>query len=123
MWPGCWPGVSPPELDFFVYCGYNKYEDHVRSGEAGRDAESASIDFAEADEVFAGPTFDQVDGRYDYGEVRVITAGYLRSRMMIVVWTPRGDGRHIISMRKANDREQKAYGGQISENRQRHEKG
>jgi uncharacterized DUF497 family protein len=71
------------------------------------------LDFAEADEIFAGATADDIDLRKDYGETRIITAGYLRGRMMIVVWTARGDDRHIISLRKANDREQKFYQGQI----------
>ncbi len=39
----------------------------------------------------------------------MITVGYLKNRMMIVVWTPRGDNRHIISMRKANEREQNRF--------------
>jgi uncharacterized protein len=86
-------------------------------GKRGWTLRERGLDFAEASEVFAGPTFDQIDGRYDYGEVRVVTAGYLRGRMTIVVWTPRGGDRHIISMRKANAREQKAYGGQIQEDR------
>lgn len=54
------------------------------------------LDFAEAEIVFAGATADEVDDRRDYGEVRIITAGYLRGRMVIVVWTPRGDDRHVI---------------------------
>jgi uncharacterized DUF497 family protein len=29
--------------------------------------------------------------------------------MVIVIWTPRGDARHVISMRKANDREEARY--------------
>ena len=29
--------------------------------------------------------------------------------MMVLVWTPRGEVRRIISMRKANAREQKTY--------------
>ena len=74
------------------------------------------LDFAEAAEVFAKPTADEIDSRQDYGEVRIVTAGYLRGRMVIVVWTPRGDARHVISMRKANDREQEAYEGQIPSN-------
>jgi uncharacterized protein len=28
---------------------------------------------------------------------------------VIVVWTPRGDSRRVISMRKANDREEARY--------------
>ena len=57
------------------------------------------IDFADAALVFSGATLDFQDDRKDYGETRIITAGYLQSRMMIVVWTPRGDSRHIISIR------------------------
>ena len=59
--------------------------------------------------MFAGPTFDQVDDRYDYGETRIITVGRLGERMMIVVWTPRGETRHVMSMRKANERKKARY--------------
>jgi len=67
------------------------------------------LDFVDAVKVFAGPTFDGPDDRRDYGEPRIITAGLLDGRMVIVVWTPRGDVRHVISMRKANDREKARY--------------
>ncbi|QEA38133.1 BrnT family toxin [Pistricoccus aurantiacus] len=33
--------------------------------------------------------------------------------MMIMVWTPRGADRRIISMRKANEREQAKYRQQL----------
>jgi uncharacterized protein len=50
------------------------------------------------------------DRRQDYGEVRMLTVGYLAGRMVMVVWTPRGkETRRIISMRKCNDREQARY--------------
>jgi uncharacterized DUF497 family protein len=74
------------------------------------------IDFADVTEVFSGATLNFEDERKDYGETRIITAGYLRERMMIVVWTPRGDSRHIISMRKANEREQTRFGQRLKEN-------
>ena len=46
----------------------------------------------------------------DYGlPVRMIAVGMLRGRMVVVVYTDRAAGRHIISMRKANDREQARY--------------
>lgn len=64
------------------------------------------LDFADAAIVFAGPTFSRVDDRADYGETRVITAGVLIGRLVIVGWTARGEDRHVFSMRKANDREQ-----------------
>jgi uncharacterized DUF497 family protein len=81
------------------------------------------LDFEEAAEVFAGPTFDRPDDRHDYGELRNITAGFLRGRMVILVWTPRGADRHIISMRKANDRETRRYGKEIEARRKRLEEG
>ena len=77
--------------------------------------ESRGIDFADAKRVFAGETLDFPDERCDYGEVRMITVGLLDGRMMIVVWTPRGEARRIISMRKANEREQARFGQRLGE--------
>ena len=74
------------------------------------------IDFADAAEVFKGPTLDSQDTRKDYGEPRIVSVGFLLGRMVIVVWTPRGDSRHIISMRKANEREQARFGQQLEKN-------
>lgn len=71
------------------------------------------LDFADAAEVFSGVTVDMVDDRTDYGETRVLTVGLLGGRMVIVVWTPRGIARHVISMRKANEREQARYGQRL----------
>jgi uncharacterized DUF497 family protein len=45
------------------------------------------LDFARAGEVFAGRTITVPDDRFDYGESRFITAGYLGGRTVIVVWT------------------------------------
>jgi hypothetical protein len=73
------------------------------------------LDFDEAVEVFGGWTIDIPDLRRDYGECRINTVGYLRGRMVIVCWTPRGDNRHIISMRKANEREKARYGKRSEE--------
>jgi uncharacterized protein len=68
------------------------------------------LDFADAWEVFAGRTITVEDARQDYGEARYITLGYLRARMVALVWTPRGNARRIISMRYCNDREKQRYG-------------
>jgi uncharacterized protein len=68
------------------------------------------LDMARAQEVFAGPTLTVVDDRRDYGEIRHISIGFLDRRMVVLVWTGRGVSRRIISMRKANAREQKIYG-------------
>ena len=67
------------------------------------------LDFEDAVGVFAGRTYQREDDRRDYGEVRIITVGLLRQRMVVLVWTPRGADRHVISMRKANDREKARY--------------
>ena len=72
--------------------------------------EERGLDFEDAALVFAGKHFAREDDRKDYGEVRFITAGILRERMVVMVWTPRNEeARHIISMRKANEREQAQY--------------
>jgi uncharacterized DUF497 family protein len=67
------------------------------------------LDFARAAEIFAGHHFTAEDFREDYSEPRFITVGLLDSRMVVMVWTPRGEVRRIISMRKANEREQARY--------------
>lgn len=67
------------------------------------------LDMARADEVFEGPSDTVEDARRDYGEPRFITVGILDGRLVFVVWTPRGAARRIISMRKANAREQRLH--------------
>ena len=67
------------------------------------------LDFADSHNVFSGLHFVARDDRFDYGELRFITAGFLNQRMVVLVWTPRNDARRIISMRYANDREIKSY--------------
>lgn len=64
------------------------------------------LDFEDASEVFAGTTVDFEDIRKDYGEPRFVCIGNLRGRLIVIAWTPRGENRHVFSMRKANDREQ-----------------
>ena len=76
----------------------------VRSGPAG-----AGLNFADAAIVFAGPTITVEDTRRDYGETRYQTVGFIADRMVMVVWTPRGAARRVISMRKCNDREKAIY--------------
>ena len=68
------------------------------------------LDMARAAEVFEGRTLTVQDDRRDYGEERFITIGFLDRRMVVVVWTVRNGTRRVISMRKANEREQAHYG-------------
>ena len=64
------------------------------------------LDFADAAAVFAGTHTVVADDRRDYGEPRYITAGILRGRLVVLVWTPRGRARRIISMRHAHAKEE-----------------
>jgi uncharacterized DUF497 family protein len=73
------------------------------------------LDFEDAAEFFHDDTLDFPDNRRDYGEPRILTVGHLRGRMMIVIWTPRGTARHVISMRKANAREKARFGKRFEE--------
>ena len=83
----------------------------VTFDQAKRDATFAErgLAFEDAESVFEGDTLTIEDTRLDYGESRYQTIGFFEGRMVMVVWTPRGDDRHIISMRKCNDREQAIY--------------
>ena len=67
------------------------------------------LDFVRAEEVFSGLHFTGQDTRQDYDEDRFITVGLLDARLVVLIWTPRGEVRRIISMRKANDREKAFY--------------
>ena len=68
------------------------------------------LDFAiDAAKVFGGATVTMIDDRFDYGEVRQISAGFLDGRMVVIVWTERGASRHVISMRYCHGKEEKRW--------------
>jgi uncharacterized DUF497 family protein len=71
------------------------------------------LDFADAESVFAGLTLTLPDLRQDYGEDRFQTYGLIEGRLVMVVWTQRGEDRHVMSMRKCNEREQAKFGKQL----------
>ena len=75
-----------------------------------RTLDERGLDFEDALTVFSGVTFEVEDTRRDYGETRIICFGYLARRLVVVGYTPRGNSRHIFSMRKANEREQARIG-------------
>ena len=67
------------------------------------------LDMEDADQVFEGLRITFEDLRFDYGERRFLTFGMLQDRMVLLAWTRRDDAVRIISMRKANEREQGRY--------------
>lgn len=93
------------------HLGFCRYNNQVRItyDPAKRAATLAGrgLDFGDAAQVFAGPTVEFEDTRVEYGEMRMICFGLLAGRLVVVGYVPRGADRHIFSMRKANEREQK----------------
>jgi uncharacterized DUF497 family protein len=71
------------------------------------------LDMGSAPEVFDAAHITIEDDRVDYGEPRFITIGMLDERMVVLVWTWRGENLRVISMRKANEREQERYSPQL----------
>jgi uncharacterized DUF497 family protein len=67
------------------------------------------LDFLDAPMVIGNAVDTLPDTRLDYPEDRLVTFGRLLERLVVVVWTPVEDGIRVISMRKANDREQRRY--------------
>lgn len=49
------------------------------------------------------------DKRKDCGEPRYQALGYIEERLHMLVFTPRADDTHVMSLRKANKREVKRY--------------
>jgi uncharacterized protein len=74
-----------------------------------RNVEKQGLDFADAEQVFAGPCVTFEDNRFDYGEKRLVTLGLLAGRMVVTAHSPREGAARIISMRKGNRREQEIY--------------
>jgi uncharacterized DUF497 family protein len=53
-----------------------------------------------------------IDLRKDYGERRFQALGLIGDRLHMMVFTPRANKAHVISLRKANKREVKRYEAQ-----------
>jgi uncharacterized protein len=73
------------------------------------------LDFEDAHWVFTDEAFVTEDTRREYGEPRFLLYGPLSGRIVVVVFTARDDVIRILSMRKANQREQRSYDQKRSE--------
>jgi uncharacterized protein len=71
------------------------------------------LDFTTASRIWDGPVLEQIDGRQDYGETRILAFGKIGDRLTAVLFTWRGATRRIISARKANRREQRRFEAEI----------
>jgi uncharacterized DUF497 family protein len=63
------------------------------------------LDFEDAPRLFAGRLKTVVDDRFDYGEVRWLSYGWIDGVAVAIVWTDRGETKRIISMRRMHDEE------------------
>jgi uncharacterized DUF497 family protein len=63
------------------------------------------LDFADAEQVFGGPTFTVEDVRDFDGEQRFNSTGFLGMTIVTITHTETDDIIHIISMRKAEPHE------------------
>jgi uncharacterized DUF497 family protein len=74
-----------------------------------RNAVDRHLPFDLAIVMFDTPTLETIDGRRDYGEIRVKAIGAVRGVCMVCIFTDRGEVRRIISVRLATSRERDEY--------------
>jgi uncharacterized protein len=53
-----------------------------------RTLEERGLEMRRAKEIFSGLHFTRVDDRFDYGEPRFVTVGWVDSSLVVFVWTP-----------------------------------
>ena len=75
--------------------------------------EARGFPLAVGAEVISNAVATILDDRRDYGEDRFIAFGYVGDRLFVCVFTMRDITYHIISVRKANDREVARYGRRL----------
>ena len=74
-----------------------------------RNSRERGLPFDMATELLVGQVVSQAGRRHDYGEERVQAIGSAAGKILLCVYTDRGEFRRIISLRFANRRERNAY--------------
>jgi uncharacterized DUF497 family protein len=74
-----------------------------------RNLNERGFGFEYAARIFLGRTLERRDDRRDYGEVRIQAIGCVMDDILFVVYTDRGDARHIISARLASRKERSLW--------------
>ncbi|MDO9371292.1 MAG: BrnT family toxin [Gammaproteobacteria bacterium] len=67
------------------------------------------LDFVGCEAIWDNFTITREDVRHAYGEKRLVTFGLLDSAVVVLVYTERRTGPHIISLRKAERHEARYY--------------
>ena len=79
---------------------------------SGRNEAERGISFSLALEFDWNTALVAEDSRRDYGERRFQAVGFIGERLHVLVFTPRGEHVHVISLRRANGRERNRYAAQ-----------
>lgn len=75
--------------------------------------EERGLPFSMVENFDWSSSFIVEDVRKDYGERRFQALGFIDDLLYMVVFTPRNDAVHVISFRRANNRERKKYESQV----------
>ena len=84
--------------------------------EAKRDLnyEKHGVDFERAAAIFAGPVWERIDTRKDYGEERIIAMGEFAGDVMVVTYTWRNGARRLILAWQGGRKEHEQYHTYVS---------
>ncbi|WP_295434885.1 BrnT family toxin [uncultured Thiodictyon sp.] len=74
-----------------------------------RNIRDHGLDFAGCEAIFDGPMLTDEDVRAAYGEQRLKSLGWLCGRVVVLVWTERAAGPHLISCRYGDKHETQRY--------------
>ncbi len=67
------------------------------------------IDLSQCDSAFDLPMLTREDTREAYGEQRLQSLAWLGTRVVVLVWTDRESGPHVISCRYGDKHETQRY--------------
>ncbi len=76
---------------------------------SARNQRERGFNFEFATALFDNPVVESEDTRRDYGELRIKAIGMIENECVVVIYTPRGGKRRIISARQASRRERNDY--------------
>ena len=67
------------------------------------------IDFEDAKEIWHNLVIEKPSSQNYHGELRIEAVGAIDGHIITVIYTPRGDNKRIISVRKSRENEKEAY--------------
>jgi uncharacterized DUF497 family protein len=94
-----------------IFHGIFEYDDEKNR----RNIEERGLPFGLATRVFADPNMvARIDTRKDYGEMRVISYGFVDGMRLRLCWTPRGKYIRVISLFTVHKKEWEANYGKVN---------